>query len=298
MGTIETKKTNKVNTRTIQVLNIVLLHNQKPESYVDLFKNLLQEDYVVDLKGDKHIELLSFRKLATIDMYEGTFVTYVDIRPDAWFNPDSKEIETREDFNGLQYGNAKRATFFLVPNRHKLCLFSGGDVSIQHVKAYLEGACRRLLGEGQVHINYVTSKDDIKSAYDNLNITRVKLTLNYSNRAHTSGIEQVFDDAAKADNIALINIELAAANKESITMEEGGMTDSLLNLATTLGNGSAEVVGVEVIQPTGRKKKVRTKNRRIRTSDYISKFKIMFYNMFDLPMAIYNEIMTYFKEGE
>lgn len=292
------KRNGKVKAKTIQVLNIVLLHNQKPESYVNLFKKLLQEDYVIDLKGDKHIELLNFRKLSTLDMYEGNFVTYVDIRPDAWFNPNSKEIETREDFDGPQYGNAKRATFYLIPNRHKLCLFSGSDISIQHVKAYIDGACRRLLGEGQVHVNYMTSKDDIKEVYDNLNITRVKLTLNYSNRAHTSGIEKVFDDAAKADNIALINIELAAADKESITMEEGGMTDSLLNLATSLGNGSAEVVGVEVIQPTGKKKKVRTKNRRIRTSDYIAKYKIFFNNLFDLPMAIYNEIMTIFKEGE
>ena len=298
METTSSKRNVKVKAKTIQVLNIVLLHNQKPESYVELFEKLLYEDYVIDLKGDKHIELLNFRKLPNLNMFEGSFVTYVDIRPDAWFNPDSKEIETREDFEGPQYGNAKRAAFYLIPDRHKICLFSSGDISIKHVKTYIDCACRRLLGDGQVHVNYVTSKDDIKEVYDNLNITRVKLTLNYSNRAHTIGIEKVFDDAAKADNIALINIELSAAEKESITMEEGGMTDSLLNLATSLGNGSAEVVGVEVIQPTGKKKKVRTKNRRIRTSDYIAKYKVLFNNMFDLPMAIYNEIMTVFKEGE
>ena len=48
--------------KTMQMLNIVLLHNQQPESYIGLFERLLQEDYVVKLTGESYIELISFKK--------------------------------------------------------------------------------------------------------------------------------------------------------------------------------------------------------------------------------------------
>lgn len=291
------KVQSKRNRKTMQLLNIVLLHNQYPESYVKLFEGLLEADFVVDLKGDKHIELLGFRKMRDVDMYEGYFVTYMDIRPDAWFNPESKEIESRYS-DSPDYGNAKRCNFYFIPSRHKLALLSGSDITIQHIKTYMECACNRLLGGGKVHVNYVTKKDDIKDAYDNLNVTRVRLTLNYSNKDFTEDFEKSFDDAAKKGNVSLINMELIAADNESLNMEDGSMTDSLLNLATKLGNGDADITGIEIIQPKGKQKKVRTKNHRIRTSDYIQTFKIAFNNLFDLPFNIYNEVMNHFKQDD
>lgn len=283
--------------KTMQILNLVLLHNQSPESYVELFQNLLDADFVVDLKGDKHIELLGFRKMNEVDMYEGYFVTYMDIRPDAWFNPKSKEIESRySDYP--DYGNAKRCSFYFIPSRHKLVLLSGSEITIQHIKAYLECASERLLGKGQLHVNYITKKDDIKSAYENLNVTKVRLTLNYSNKDFTEDFEKSFDDAAKQGNVSLINMELIAADNESLNMENGSMTDSLLNLVTKLGNGNADISGVEIIKPKGKQKKARKKNHRIRTSDYIQTFKIAFNNLFDLPFNIYHEVISHFKQDD
>lgn len=287
----------KRNRKTMQLLNIVLLHHQRPESYVMLFEELLKADFVVDLKGDKHIELLAFRKMREVEMYIGAFVTYMDIRPDAWFNPESKEIESRYS-DAPDYGNAKRCDFYFIPSRHKLALLSGNEITIQHIKTYMECACNRLLGEGKVHVNYVTTKDEIKNAYDNLNVTRVRLTLNYSNKDYTEDFEKSFDDAAKKGNVSLINMELVAAENECLNMENGSMTDSLLNLVTKLGNGNADITGIEIIQPKGRQKKVRTKNHRIRTSDYIQTFKVPFNNLFDLPFHIYNEVMSHFRQDE
>lgn len=80
----------------MQLLNIVLLHNQAPKSYVDLFEKMVYFDHVIPLKGDHYIELLRFEKLATLNMYEGTIVTYMGIRSNAWFNQKSKMIESRE----------------------------------------------------------------------------------------------------------------------------------------------------------------------------------------------------------
>lgn len=48
----------------MQLLNIVLLHNQAPDSYVELFNKMAYLDYVIPLRGDNYIELLKFEKLA------------------------------------------------------------------------------------------------------------------------------------------------------------------------------------------------------------------------------------------
>lgn len=50
--------------KTMQLLNIVLLHNQAPDSYVELFNKMAYLDYVIPLRGDNYIELLKFEKLA------------------------------------------------------------------------------------------------------------------------------------------------------------------------------------------------------------------------------------------
>ena len=96
--------------KTMQLLNVVLLHNQAPASYVDLFEKMVYFDHVIPLRGDNYIELLRFEKLATLNMYEGTIVTYMGIRDNAWFNQRSKEIESRESEEDL-YANTKKTTF-------------------------------------------------------------------------------------------------------------------------------------------------------------------------------------------
>lgn len=287
----------KLKGKTMQVLNIVLLHDQKPESYVDLFQRLVQEDYVIRLRGENFIELLSFKKLASWNMYEGVIVTYTGIRKNAWFNQRSKEIETHESDEDL-FANTKKATFYFVPERHKLCLLSGSEITIQNIKKFVDEASLRLLGANKIHSNYITSKDEIADAYKDLNINRVRLTINYSNKDYTEGFEEAFDNLAKDDNVALINMDIVSAEDENLNMNRGGMVDSLLNLATTLGNGSADITGYQVIPPKRKGKKSKRKNLRIRTSDYIEKFRIGFNTLQGLPTAVYNEIVTRFKSDE
>lgn len=294
---------NKMNTpaklrgKTMQVLNIVLLHNQKPESYIGLFKRLVQEDYMIKLRGENFIELLGFKKMESWDMYEGTIVTYTGIRKNAWFNQKSKEIETHESNEDL-FANTKKVIFYFIPQRHKLCLLSGSEITIQNIKKFIDEACLRLLGAEQVHTNYVTSKDEIEDAYKDLNINRVRLTINYSNKDYTEGFAKTFDNLAKDGNVALINMDITSADNENLNMDKGGMVDSLLNITTTLGNGSADITGYQIIQPKKKGKKTKRKNRRIRTSDYIEKIKIGFNSLQGLPTAVYNEIMTRFKSDE
>lgn len=287
----------KLRGKTMQVLNIVLLHNQMSESYIDLFKRLVQEDYMIRLRGENFIELLDFKKMASWDMYEGTIVTYTGIRKNAWFNQRSKEIETHESGEDL-FANTKKANFYFIPQRHKLCLLSGSEITIQNIKKFIDAACLRLLGAEQVHTNYVTSKDEIEDAYKDLNINRVRLTINYSNKDYTEGFAETFDNLAKDGNVALINMDITSADQENLNMSKGGMVDSLLNIATTLGNGSADIAGYQIIPPKKKGKKAKRKNRRIRTSDYIEKIKIGFNSLQDIPTVVYNEIMTRFKSGE
>ena len=232
--------------KTMQLLNIVLLHNQSPESYVDLFEKMVYFDHVIKLRGEHYIELLKFEKLATLNMYECTIVSYMGIRPNAWFNQKSKTIESIES-NEDWYANTKKAVFYFIPDVHKLCLMSGSEITIQNIKKYIDGASSRILGSGQVHSNFVTSKDEITEACKELNINRIKLTINYSNKDSTEGFEETFDDLAKDDNIALINMEIHSAENEDLNVNKGGMVDSLINLVTKKGNGDAEITGYSFI---------------------------------------------------
>lgn len=291
------KAAEKQQWKTMQLLNIVLLHNQAPESYVDLFDQMVYFDYVIPLKGDSYIELLRFEKLATLNMYEGTIVTYMGIRPNAWFNQKSKAIESRESEEDL-YANTKKATFFFIPEVHKLCLLSGSEVTIQNIKKYIDGASAKILGSDQVHSNFVTSKDEITDEYKKINVNRVKLTLNYSNKDSTEGFGETFDDLAKDGNIALINMDILSAEDEDLNLAEGGMVDSLINLITTKGNGAADITGYQLIPRKRKGSKPKKKGRRIRTENYIDKIKIGFSSISSFYMTIYNEIITRYNGSE
>lgn len=283
--------------KTMQLLNVVLLHNQAPASYVDLFNQMVYYDYVIPLRGDNFIELLRFEKLATLNMYEGTIVTYMGIRDNAWFNQRSKEIESRESEEDL-YANTKKTTFFFIPEVHKLCLLSGSEVTIQNIKKYIDAAAAQILGPSQMHSNFVTSKDEITDAYKELNVNRVKLSINYSNKDCTEGFGETFDDLAKDGNIASINMDITSAEDEDLNLSEGGMVDSLINLVTKMGNGAADIIGYQLIPRKRKGSKPRRKNHRIRTEDYIEKIKIGFNSIGSVYMAIYNEIVTRYKGNE
>lgn len=283
--------------KTMQLLNIVLLHNQSPKSYVDLFEKMVYFDHVIKLRGEHYIELLKFEKLATLNMYECTIVSYMGIRPNAWFNQKSKTIESIES-NEDWYANTKKAIFYFIPDVHKLCLMSGSEITIQNIKKYIDGASSRILGSEQVHSNFVTSKDEITEACKELNINRIKLTINYSNKDSTEGFEETFDDLAKDDNIALINMEIHSAENEDLNVNKGGMVDSLINLVTKKGNGDAEITGYELIPGKKKGSKPKRKNHKIRTADYIEKIKIGFNSIGTMYSTIFNEVVTRFKSTE
>ena len=291
------KVAEKHQVKTMQLLNIVLLHNQSPESYVDLFEKMVYFDHVIKLRGEHYIELLKFEKLATLNMYECTIVSYMGIRPNAWFNQKSKTIESIES-NEDWYANTKKAIFYFIPDVHKLCLMSGSEITIQNIKKYIDGASSRILGSGQVHSNFVTSKDEITEACKELNINRIKLTINYSNKDSTEGFEETFDDLAKDDNIALINMEIHSAENEDLNVNKGGMVDSLINLVTKKGNGDAEITGYELIPGKKKGSKPKRKNHKIRTADYIEKIKIGFNSIGTMYSTIFNEVVTRFKSTE
>ena len=293
----EFKTVEKQKSKTMQLLNIVLLHNQAPKSYEDLFEKMVYFDHVIPLKGDHYIELLRFEKLATLNMYEGTIVTYMGIRSNAWFNQKSKMIESRESDEDL-YANTKKATFYFIPEVHKLCLMSGSEITVQNIKKYVDAASEKILGPEQIHSNFVTSKDEITEAYKELNINRVKLTLNYSNKDNTEGFEETFDDLAKDGNIALINMDISSAENEDLNLSKGGMVDSLINLVTKMGNGSAEITGYQLIPGKKKGSKPKRKNHRIRTENYIEKIKVGFSSIGSIYMAIYNEVITRYKGSE
>lgn len=293
----EFKAAEKQQWKTMQLLNIVLLHNQAPESYVELFKQMVYLDYVIPLKGDNYIELLRFEKLATMNMYEGTIVSYMGIRPNAWFNQRSKRIESRESEEDL-YANTKKSTFYFIPEAHKLCLLSGSEVTIQNIKKYIDGASEKILGQNQVHSNFVTSKDEITDAYKELNVNRVKLTINYSNKDSTGGFGETFDDLAKEDNIALINMDILSAKDEDLNLNEGGMIESLIKLITQKGNGFADITGYQLIPRKRKGSKPKRKNHRIRTENYIEKIKVGFSSIGSIYTAIYNEVVTRYKGSE
>lgn len=282
--------------KTMQLLNIVLLHNQAPDSYVDLFNKMVYLDNVIQLRGDNYIELLEFKKLATLNMYEGTIVTYIGIRSNAWFNQKSKEIESRESEEDL-YANTKKTTFFFIPEVHKLCLFSGSEVTIQNIKKYIDACAAKILGPEQLHANFVTSKDEITEAYKELNISRVKLTINYGNKDPLVGFEETFSDLAKDGNIALINMDVSSAENENLNISEGGMVDSLINLVTKMGDGAAEITGYKLIPGKKKGSKPKRKNHKIRTENYIEKIKVGFSSIGDFYMNIYNEIITRYNNG-
>ena len=64
------RKSRRKERRQFKFLNVKLLHNQSAENYIELFKRLLEADFVVETSNSRQIELLDFKVSDNSGVYE------------------------------------------------------------------------------------------------------------------------------------------------------------------------------------------------------------------------------------
>lgn len=289
------RKSRRKERRQFKFLNVKLLHNQSAENYIELFKRLLEADFVVETSNSRQIELLDFKVSDNSGVYEGKIATYMRSSNVKWFDYQTKQRAAEPEISENLRPNLKEDYFYLVPERHRIAIPSSSEVSINFLKQYIDMACYRLLGSEQVSTSIEVDPSyiqDIKAAKE---VSRIEVTWSYTNKDFGEGLAKVLDDSAKTGNAARITTIITSAPGESLSVEDESLPGAILNLAQSNSTSEAEAtIRNPEYNRNGRRIKANRKN--ISTSNYPLK-EIIAFSTGLLTGAIYDFIMSKFRQG-
>lgn len=280
MDAIE-KKSNKLMYKRIKMYNIVVTptESQKPERYVEIFKNIHSEKIEVKTFGDRFTAIKTIYGVGT-DLIHGEFVNFLRInsKMPSYNTEESSLVSVTYD---PKYGpNAKVATYYFIPSIHKLVLHETMAFSDSQVIKFLENAILQVLkvGEG-ININVEKSENIIEEIINSEEVHSLFIELSYTNNANLSVFEKKIDDSYRESGIKLARSQYLTEKKGLIKIIKDGIIETQLRLSQSNGYAKAFVV---------KNKKTVEINTQHHPRVEIIKF------IEDLPKAIYDAVVGYF----
>lgn len=280
--------------RLFKFLNVKLLHDQSPENYVKLFNTLLKEDYVIQV-SNRMLELLDFGPSNCAGVYVGKIASYMHSNNVKWFSDKTKQETAGPYISEDLHPNLKEDYFFLVPDRHRIAMFSSSEVSITYLQQYIDNACYRLMGKDKVSTSIEVDPSYIKDIKEAKEVTRIVVTWSYTNKDYGEGLAKVLDDSAKMGNAARITTIMTSAPGESLAVDDDSLPGAILNLAQSNATSEAEAT-VRNPEFNNKGKEIKANRKNISTSNYPLKAFIAFSSGL-MAAAVYDYVMSKFRQG-
>ena len=269
------------------VLNIKSRKEQTPKRYVEIFDNLLKNDPLVRLRGDKHISMEKMYKTERIDkngipyVIYGSISTYDLLDPTAFYDRRRKE-NVKVSLGPDIVANKKDADFYFVPNAHRLA-FSGEKVTLNQIFSYFNEAINTIEGEYSVDVNIEKSRDIINRILSANKLISLKADITFSNKDFSDSFVEVFDSKLKESASLNTEIKLVGTNNNGLHVSDDGIVKAIIKTSESNGSLVARISEGE----KGRPITINTKDypRRITVNPQRNTF----------IDELYNVIMTIFR---
>lgn len=272
----------------MNVLNIKSRREQTSKKYVELLENLLKNDPLVHLQGNKHISMESLYKSEVLEkdgtpkvMY-GQLSTYDILDPESFYNRREKEmVEISLDPDIV--ANLKHEEFYFVPYAHRLVFKSSGKITLNQFEKFFSKAFDIVEGEGAIDVIVVKDRDVISRILSAKEIYTLCASITFSNKDFSKGFIQVFDEKTKEADIHKMDINMVAPQDESLNVEKDGLVEAVVKISESNGSVKAKV------RESEGKKRI-----EIDTKDYPMKIEIRNRKSAFLG-EVYSQIMSIFR---
>lgn len=269
------------------LINIKARTEQKPEHYVTAFKELLEQDPLVNTWRDRYVSMSSINEsnencndIPSWMILK--FISYIIIDKNAFYSIKSKRhvnIEWDSDI----VANFKESECIFIPSRHTLAVRTSTEIPVKQLISYLSSALNQVEPDTYDITEHV-SKGFINTIRKANAIIRIDADISFSNPTNTRKFEsfhEMFDEKLRKANPDSVHITIGGTKSLPLNVDEDGLVDTILTIAETDGR----VVATIQEEPDGVYEKVDSKYHP----------KILPYNILkgDFWGGLYNTIMTF-----
>lgn len=226
------------------------------DAYVQLFEDLFKLRMVKKTEGDKAIIIRTMhrKEIGEDFMLTGHLTKFTNVEGRDWVNISNFEIEQPNVPTNI-FPNPKEVMYYFVPSVHRFALKVDPSLSPNTVVSFLERALSEVIQpDEQIEVMLEQSSDVFDKIYKASQVSRLEITITYTNADQTANAEKWFDDELRDSNIGVAKLTFKADPQESIKVVGNTLVEGALSLAQNNGSVKASIVDSE----DNRKKTVET----------------------------------------
>ena len=226
------------------LINVKARRNQKPQHYVEAFRNLVSHDPLVQFHSEvygsvRRVEEGELDKEGLPYWMNLSIITYTIIDPKAFYNRrNHQDIEMAWDSDIV--ANKKEANLYLIPKVHIVALKKSSTITLNRVFQYLQDSLNRIEDEG-FDVTIIPDSDEVQRILEAYSIIRIDASLTYSNPlgGHSSLFRDAFDDKIRESCADEVSISLQGSTNNPLQAGEDSLVEAIVNQART-GNGTVD----------------------------------------------------------
>lgn len=236
---------------TWYLINIKARREQTTEHYVQVFRNLYEQDPLVEFpRGGKSGSLKHITFSSILDengnpnWIQIGLLSYTIIDTESFYNKRSREDVTMNDWNEDIVANKKETDLYFVPSVHTLAVRCNSNISLKNIVFYLSDALNRVEPE-TFDVDVIIERDILDKILNAYSVTHLYANISFSNPGHTQGFEAAFDSKLREMCASRIEFTATASKDYPLNRENDGMIQSLVNISEENGYVQATIQATE-----------------------------------------------------
>ena len=236
---------------TWYLINIKARREQTTEHYVQVFRNLYEQDPLVGFpRGGKSgsLKYVTYSNLldenGNPNWIQIGLLSYTIIDPEAFYNKRSREDVTMDNWNEDIVANKKETDLYFIPSVHTLAVKRNSDISLKNIVFYLSEALNRVEPD-TFDVDVIIERDILERILNAHVVTHLYANISYSNPGHTRGFEAAFDRKLREMGASRIEFTATGSKEYPLNSEDDGMLQSIVNLSEQNGYVQATIQSTE-----------------------------------------------------
>lgn len=236
---------------TWYLINIKARREQTTEHYVQVFRNLYEQDPLVGFpRGGKSgsLKYVTYSNLldenGNPNWIQIGLLSYTIIDPEAFYNKRSREDVTMDNWNEDIVANKKETDLYFIPSVHTLAVKCNSDISLKNIVFYLSEALNRVEPD-TFDVDVIIERDILERILNAHVVTHLYANISYSNPGHTRGFEAAFDRKLREMGASRIEFTATGSKEYPLNSEDDGMLQSIVNLSEQNGYVQATIQSTE-----------------------------------------------------